>query len=461
MNPPIKPSKLWVRIEKLKFAILFFSATGMLYGNIVFGRLGTYPLSLPFIFTILFYLLSVPSWFKRGPKLKISFCFFALLLVLYQFIIHGWILEGVSDSEWIRSFSLLVLYAGLLIISWPLELAKQYLPTAARTIVWTLVIMGGLGIIQFLSANTIGLQIQLIPESLALRSLDLAQDSQRFGGIIRAVGFAYEPSFYGTGMVVSLVLYLVFLDWFSEVLDVTRFHRLALVCGFGGVIVSFSLAAWGVLGVVLILRQILRARPREIMRGVVVFLILSLIILPLWSSLSTRWTVGNDYSLIHRIWSSIELIVDPGEDLISSLLGTGIGLENNSYKVRQIFIQNLGIDVVQHFETEGISLDIVNGISYISVSSGWIGLLITVALIFSVFSFSLRVIRANIYIVALLFGYFFTNARYLWPEWWFLLLAITIMYNVRFASSLFDSEIGQNQSTLEENPYRALSVYSM
>lgn len=433
-------SRLYKNIVNIQVTIVFLTAIGMLYGNILFGRLSTYPLSLPFIFTIIFYVLSIPSWLQNNSKIRSPFFLLALLLLSYQFIVHGWIRGGAYNTEWLQSFALLAFYAGVFIIGGTLYISKDCLYGVGRVLVWSLLLMGGLGFTQFIAANSIGLIIQPLPEELSLRVVDLGRDSLRFGGIIRSTGLAYEPSFYGTGIVVALTLYYILVDWFPDILKTIRYKRPAILLGFAGAISSLSLAAWGILGTILIFRQVLKVGSKQILQSVAGFLSLFLTVLLLWPRLQTRWTFGNDYSLIHRVWSSVELIVAPGEDLVASLLGTGIGLDAQSAKVWSVIARNFSLDVIRYYQTENISLELVNGFSYIAVSSGWVGLAITIAIIFATFRFSLKAALSHMYVLALLVGYFFTNGRYLWPEWWFLLLGVMNLYQLRFSDDINHEE---------------------
>jgi len=426
-------------IEKLKFTLVIITSMGMLYNNIIFGKIGTYPFSLPLIFTVLFYLLCIPDWLAQDAKIRSPFFLPVIVLLIYQFIVHGWIMEGLYNIEWVRSFALLTLYGGIFLVSGPIKMSRSILPTLARIIVWISIIMGSVGIIQFALANMIGWQPQLLPEALLLRIVDLRSDSLRFGGIVRATGLAYEPSFYGTGMVMALSFQFIFLDWYPDVLKGVRFSRIAMVLALGGLIASLSLAAWGVMGVILILRQLNAINSKNFFRGIMGLAVLSVFIIPLWPKIENRWTTGNDYSMIHRIWSSIELIVAPGEDLLSSLIGTGVGLDSTSARVWEVFISNLNADFIEYLSTAEIAISIVNGFSYIAVSSGWIGLAVNIAFVLAAFRFSIAEMKRYPYILAAIVGYFFTNARYLWPEWWFLLLMIVNLYDGKFQNAVIYS----------------------
>lgn len=446
------------RLDIIKFGLVTTTSYGMLYNNVVFGTVGTYPLSLPLIFTIIFYLLSVPEWFSSTAKIRSPFFLLIIVLLNYQFIVHGWVNEGIYNIEWLRSFSLLILYSGILIISGPIYLTESALFAMARLIVWGGLVMGFAGIVQFALTNTVGVQPIILPEVISLRVVDLQHDSLRFGGITRATGYAYEPSFYGTGMVVIATLYLMLWDWFPDVISSIRMSRIAGIATFGGVIASLSLAAWGVFAVIFGLYQASRLQPKQVARGIVIGCLMLTLLAPLTPRIATRWTEGNDYSMIHRVWSSFELIVGPGETLTSSIIGTGIGLDLTSAKVWNIFLRNLDANYIRYINENDLTLNIVNGFSYIAVSTGWIGLVINTLLIFAVFRFSFKAVRKNLYVLALITGYFFTNARYLWPEWWFLLLLIMCLYDLKRRNLAESENLANNADGVDhQNLSRDLS----
>ena len=405
-------------------ALLVIMASGMLVNNIRLFDLSGYPVTPSVIIAAIFYVLCFADWVNRRIPLRDSVPFSALFLILYELIVHGAIMGNFSNSEWLRSAALLVFCVGLLVVSGKLVVLLDDITVLARTVSILSYLMGGLGIIQFLYQNITGIDSQYLPESLMVRNVSAVYDSPRSAGLLRATGVSYEFSYYGIGMVVVATLCLVLLDMGFISSKMRRMLTGALIVAVAGVAVSVSFAAWGLLAVVLLVRVLTTVRSSRNRLPIVVGLgVFALFLLAVYPYLNQRWQdvlAGYDRSTNYRLIASLKLILESDRDMMENLIGTGVGLEQLSPRIWRVYSEYFSV-----FGRERFS--VVNGIAYAVLTMGWVGLTINTWVVFNVFWKRNSGLVNALPLIILVLGYFFTNARYLWPEWWALLILSAVL----------------------------------
>jgi hypothetical protein len=416
-------------------------ATGTFWSNIRLGRLLGFPVTPSILLTALFYGIAALHWLKWPLRVSRGMFLPPLSLLVYEFLLHGVLDRGVYEREWLQSFALLVMCIGLLILSSRMRPCACQQMALIRAVGHLACGMGILGMGQFILNNVRGHPWFPLPAVLTMRDLDqvLLTDAHRFGGILRATGFASEPSRYGVTMVVLAALCLMLLGSISANRRTQRLLRRGLVFSILGTLISLSFAAWGVLGMVLLAYVVSKIKwnmPRRYVRLILAMLALLVIALvALWPFVAARWQrlqSGADRSAIVRL-APVELIVKPGHNLVTSLFGVGIGLERQSPRVQQVYG-----DLESQFD-QLASTNINNGLSVIAVTMGWVGLALQAWVILAPFLRGAKMPMSVLPILALLVGYFFATGHYLLPEWW-ALLSLACLLQTHRATDLAASD---------------------
>lgn len=444
--------RLVVRPRATQAVLLGLLASGTLFNNILFFNFMDYPVTFTVLLTLILYALGLLNWLGTRASAHVSPTFPALALpalslITYEFIVHGVLLGGIAVPQWIKSFSLLTMCAGLVVVSSRLRLSERQLLLLAKSNSLVAYLMGGLGLIQFALGLLAGREWHPLPATILLNLPYSIGFDNRFGNLIRATGISYEPSFYGVGMVVVAALCLAFLRLVPPNRRSRYFLVGALITALGGVAASASFSAWGLMAAILlgwmagsvklghVPGRIKLAGTRYGRRIVLVGLVLLVLaVVGMWPYLGGRFERllgGSDNSANARLALSIRLILLPGEDLFSSLLGTGIGLAGDSATAREALTQYVIYygDAAPPGDSDKISL--WNGFAYVAVTLGWIGLGLNMWLIATVFRKKSDLPIPTLLFLALVVVYPFSIGRYLDPDWWALLVLVSVLRRVR------------------------------
>jgi hypothetical protein len=420
----------------LHLVLLLLVAAGILWSSVLVFRFLDFPVTVTILFTVSLYILGIGNW-MRGRRVPNELLFPAAILILYELVVHGLCGGAISDPQWPRSFALLMMCAGLLIVSSKFRIHVGQLQRFSMAVSWVAYLMGGLGITQFVLANGLGYVWYPLPDALSLRAADINIDALRFSGLLRSMGISSEPSYYGLGMVVLFTLELTLIRLAPPDSRSRSFRGGALLMALGGVAVSASFAAWGALALVL-LGWLVSRRKSLHERTALLWIVIGIVctIAVTWPFLQPRiesvLTNPDDASMNYRLRTSVELIVAPTNDLVSSLLGTGVGIDHGNSRVLEIYMQYFGAATVSYWTdmSRSGSIVLVAGWAYVAVTLGWIGLALNGWILAVVFRGKGCQLVASLPLVMLLVAYFLAVGRYLSPEWWALLVLINALRRI-------------------------------
>lgn len=439
------------RLHATQAILIAIAASGMLWDNVLFFRVLDYPVTLVTIVTAILFVFGLANWVRKR-RTKSALLVPALVLLLYELVLHGILGGDIGNIEWIRSYSLLTMCVGLLIVLSNFRIRPQQLPAIAKAISYMAYCTGGLGIIQFILANTFGFAWRPLPDWLAVGQANVESDALRFAGLQRALGISSEFSYYGIGMTVlaAICLALLYLVPFAPKERLFRYG--ALITSLGGIIASVSFTAWGLLAIVLLgwvasKNVIVVVRRRKVFLSSFVvrrrrvllasFLVLFGFVAFLWPYVQDRWTsiiMSTDGSTNYRVKASIDLIVSPSDDPSLLLLGTGVGLDGQNPRVQETFLKYFSQDYLNWINSSSVLL--TNGYSYVAITMGWIGLALHVWLIAAVFYKRGNRLVPRLPFILLLIGYPFTNGLYLSPSWWACFVLITALLSLHVEEHL-------------------------
>jgi len=413
--------------------LLALIAAGFLWQNVLFFRFFGFAVTLPVFLTLLLFPVGLRDWFRKR-RVHANLFYPPLALLAYELVVQGVFRGKVHNPEWITSFSLLAMCAGILIVSSKIRIDANQLPALARGVSWCAYLMGGLGVAQFALGNVIGIEWQPLPDWLALREVDTRIDALRFAGLRRAWGISGEYSFYGIGMALLAVLCLMLIYFTPPSNRKTRFFQggasLMALMGLGA---SASFSGWALLAMTLLAwfvtgsRRILIRHRKILLLG---FVALVFFVVITWPFLRSRWQSvlsGKDTSANYRLRASMDLILSPGRDVFSSLIGTGIGLEQESSQVLMTYEKHFGSDLIVW---RGGAV-IVNGWAYIAVTMGWIGLALNGWILVAILRNKGNRLVPRFPLLVLLVGLFFASGHYLMPYWWAWLVLVVALRSVR------------------------------
>jgi hypothetical protein len=440
---------------------LLILSTGLTIDNLLLFDLIGYPVRPTLLVLFVFFFLVLISWLRKPsyPK-KVYLVVFPAVLFLYEFFVHGVLSFKLTEPQWIHSFTLFTLSLGLVIVSSPLRISQNQLPTLSKLTSWLSYLVGGVGIIQFIIANIQGTPWYLLPEWLRLRqdfaSGELAK--QRFGSLVRGVGLSSEPSYYGTGMVVIATLCLTFLYLVPQRGMARWFQFGALLVALIAIIITVSGATWGLAIIVLlgwliggirwdrlkikIKRIKLSKRQRVfIKRGLFsiffVCLIASFFIFPFLSKRIDSVQQGSDNSANLRVLLALNLIIQPGETILGSIFGVGIGLQHHSVRLYEEY-HNVAPGYAQEYLTKSEEVSLWNGYAYVAITMGWVGLGLVILLLMRLIASKNHTPIPFSHLYALIIFYPTTQGIFLSSEWWGLIGFVAILQHVHFTErSLF------------------------
>lgn len=430
--------------------LIAFVASGMLWGNVLFFRISGYPVTLVNLATAILYVYGLTNWFVKGRiRIRSTLLVPALILLLLELAVHGVLGGGIGNVEWVRSYLLLAMCAGLLIVMSDFRIRPHQLPGLAKAVSYMAYLMGGLGMIQFALSNTVRYVWQPLPSWLAVGQVSVENDALRFAGLQRALGISSEFSYYGIGMTVLAAICLALLYLVPPPPQARFFRYGAMLAALGGVVTSVSLAAWGLLGVVLlgwavsqnvivVVRQwkvyvasfVIR-RWEVLLTGCAVLIGLAIFLWPYLQGRLTNIITSADGSTNYRVKASIDLLISPSDDLSMLLFGTGVGMESQDPKVLETFLKYFSQEYLNWLNSSSSSVSLTNGYTYVAVTMGWIGLALHVWLIMSVFRKRGNRLVPRLPLVLLIVGYPFTNGIYLSPSWWACMVLVAALLSIR------------------------------
>jgi hypothetical protein len=416
--------------------LLVIVSVGVLFNNVTLFYIVGFPVSLTTFLAAILLILGMSDWLKGGPFFRLPrIALLAFLLVAYEGLVHGLVENGISEGEWVRSFCLLVFNAVFLSDLSRFRVGVHEMRILSRIVAFVALAMGGLGVLQFLLSNLQDYPVRFLPLGIVQRVTDLSSDATRFRSLLRADGISYEPSFYGLGMatLTALCLVLSYLCPVGIEPALARLLRAGAVTALLGVMVSVALTAWMVLAIFLFVLLILpafrsasgRLRVRVVLGLLCVVALAMLVLYPYLEPRIGRFVSGQDTSAWRRL-VQIELIALPGDSIQTNVLGVGVGSEAKSTRLHQ---------VVGSLELVPEEVTILNSLAYVSVTMGWIGLVLNGLLVFVAVSNSrCKAMTFRWQFIVLILGILFNYGRYLSPEWWALLALLHSLGGLSAAS---------------------------
>ncbi len=391
-RPPIL--LVWSGRNALRLSLLSIIAAGVTYDNIAMPSYLGY-VRIDRMLEGVVILLTLLRWMHR-PLVVRPLLLIPTLLVLYQVGLHGVVLGRLREWEFLTEVISYSFYMVFLIAGSAIWAQRQHLDWFNRAVGLMSYAMGAIGVLQFAIANARGKSWYLLPESMQVRFGWQEIDPTRFRGLVRGVGLATEPSYYGSGMVVLLALCLTSMMLVPRTGMARLFQWGAVLMALVGVLISVSVAAWGLAilvigawfamqvewrGVVPSLRSRLSRLQRRTVRVALIVVVLAGIaagvaLTPFLTSRIQRVQAGTDTSANSRVQLSLDLIRQPSDTLAGSFIGTGVGLIADA-------------DVVwDGYQRHGLlyrkDADLWNGYSYYAVTGGYIGLALILWLVWTV-----------------------------------------------------------------------------
>ncbi len=440
INQSIEPVQLRYReakrLRKAPQAVLLaLVATGLLWSNVLLFWFLGFPVTLTILYTAILFIFGTISWLRLRYRTS-RLLFPAMVLLLYEFVVHGVFFQGLSDPQWPRSFALLAMCAGLLTISGRFQISESQLPTLTKWVNWSAYLFGGLGVVQFILANIFGVIWIPLPDEFALGGSNAESDAFRFAGLFRSRGISSEYSYYGLGMVVLVVLCLTLLSLSPSDRRSRSFQYGAILMAVGGVIASVSFTAWAVF--VIFLLFYISTNPGIILRhkrllvGSLLLVITTIVLVaPFLQNRLINILSGVDNSSNYRLRTTIDLMIAPANDLRSILLGTGVGMDGNNPVVWETFEKYLSRDYLAWVTGDRTRLVIVSGWAYVIVTMGWIGLALNMWLIAAVFRGRRKRFSLTLPLFVFSIAYLFAVGGYLSPEWWAWLVLVAALKGVQ------------------------------
>jgi hypothetical protein len=422
------------RRQVLQAVLLALVAAGLLWEDVLVVRLLDFPVTPTILLTAGLFILGAGMW--TGPGYRVNRLFYpAFALFLYELIVHGVLGGGASNPQWIRSFALLTLCVGLVMVLSRLQVREQQLPAIAKWVSWCAYLMGGLGIAQFLASNAFGYLWTFLPDRLAVHGTP-ELDTDRFAGLFRAQGISSEPSYYGLGMVMLTALCLAFLSLAPPDRKSSLFRYGALLIAIGGVVVSASFSALGVLAVVLLVyaatHRVFVLKHKAVVLASVALIIAAVVFLRPFLEDRLLDVLGDqDMSTDYRLRAAVDLVFAPADDLPSALLGTGVGMDAGSPTIWRAFERYIPPEYLNYLLEDRSQLDLATGWAYVAVTMGWIGLALNGWLVVAAFQGQSRLSFPTLALLALSVAYLLAVGTYLLPEWWAWLALVAVLRSAR------------------------------
>lgn len=410
-------------------------SVGLLWSNVLIFRLSGFPVTVTTLLVLGLWGYGIFDWLRPGLE-RHRLLLPASTILLYEFVIHGVAYQAIGNAEWVRSFALLSMSAGLIVVSSRLVISEMQLNRLATIVSWTALLMGGLGLAQFLLANIFGFILIPLPASLAVGGATVETDALRFAGLYRSRGISSEFSYYGVGMVVLTTLCVTFYFLVPPIRKRKTFRRFALLLALSGVLTSVSFTAIGMLFAVLLsyiaIIPRMAARHRNVLfAGLLVIAATLMLIAPFLQGRFSRVLANQDNAALYRISAPLALFVTPADNFAASLVGTGVGLDSRSRAVENNFAQFFSPEQIAQLVDGRAGLVLVNGWAYLLITMGWLGILLNSWLIWTVFQGKKKPSFLGLPLLVLLLSYFFGVGSYLSPEWWAMVTLVAVLRGVR------------------------------
>jgi hypothetical protein len=416
-------------------------ASGLSWSNIEFFSLFGYPATPTLL--IIFILLTLGSilFLSNASSLRIrpSLVIVPSILLGYALLINGFLAGYIQDAEWIKSFALLCMSVGVLFASSMFQLRERDLPALVKLSCYFAYGMGGLGILQFLVSSVLGHTVPFVPEVLRIRDNNLGWETWH-----RSYAFGMEPSYYGTGMVVIATINLTMLYIVPVTSRQIVFRWGALLVALLGLVFSVSLAAWGLMflvllgwfisqirwhGLILRLRKITIRGQRYVLWFVALLAIpVLLAVIPYMTNRLSKVVEGEDTSSELRVLVAINLIWEPGTSLKTNFLGYGLGRQSENPRLSEEIFRTKG------YAGEG-ELVIWSAYAYTAMTMGWVGLAIFLWLIFDILRQPNNLPIPTLHLVVLVVVYLQTQGVLLSGEWWGLLALVSLLKSCQFGKN--------------------------
>ena len=399
--------------------LLLLSASGILFNNILIFRTHGFAVTLPHL------LLAMTTGATLLKKHRVDYRLALIFIIMILFEICHAIGSGfMSDSEWQKSFALFAVYGTCFIILTKFNLNRNTLIKCAPWIAKLGIIMGGVGILQFILFG-IGVQAS-IPEGWCVRSLTPIGKLIRHGGYRPAIGFATEPSYYAIGLITLLVC--LFFLYNSSLINNKRLYWGSVFILLVGVLCSFSLA--GIIILVILLAGLLFFTNRikkVVFITVIIFSILfgigqSIGIFDSIASRLQKTIQGLDNSAQIRVVAAIRLLFAESNSFETFMFGAGLGMEDRE---QSIYFSIYEDTTIRSFNQNSIKIH--NIITAIKFFQGWLGIIL--------YGIMLWIIllplagKYNTFLPILIFFvlFHFSSGLYLNPVFWSFLALVTLL----------------------------------
>jgi hypothetical protein len=409
----------------------------MLINDIVVLRLSNFTLTLDFfILPLAASLIVFTQNFYISKKLSFI-CFIAISLEFIHAVISGF----ANETEWLKSFSLLVISISCFVIVSSFKMDYSSLLIANRRLIKISIFICIIFLVQFVLIQ-LGLPFYLPKSSSAVFSYYSSGITYRYGGFIPAFGLSQEPSHQGLALTI-LLSYLCFS------LNINTIHpRDRKLCYFAiatilvSVFISYSLSS--IINTLLItstflicwLRFVSLSFAKIIKKIFFVFVTVLLLIFyvqsdyaqPIFDRFSLA-SQGKDNSTNVRLGNSTNFFWNSSPDLDRFFVGTGLGkqqLEQKTYT--SSFNLNSDAEVQAH-----------NVFTTVKILQGYIGVIIYTAILWV----CTRPLTSNflLYLPLYLavFSFHFSTGYYLNPTLWSLLALMFILRNINLKNYLHGS----------------------
>jgi hypothetical protein len=401
----------------------------MFINDIVVLRLGNVPLTLDFFILPLAASLTV---FTQNFHINKKLSFICFIVISLEFI-HAVISDFANETNWLRSFSLLVISISCFVIVSSFKIDHSSLLIANRRLIKISIFICIIFLVQFVLLQ-LGLPFYLPRSSSAVFSYYSSVMSYRYGGFIPAFGLSQEPSHQGLALTI-LLSYLYFsLNINTIYLRDRKLCYFAIATILVSVFITYSLSS--IINTLLITSTFLICSLRpvslsfaKIIKKIFIFFVTILLIIfyvqsdyaqPIFDRLSLV-SQGKDNSTNVRLGKSTNFFWNSSPDLDRFFVGTGLGrqqLEQETYE--SIYNLNSDAEVNAH-----------NVFTTVKILQGYIGVILYTAILWV----CTRPLTSNflVYLPLYLavFSFHYSSGYYLNPTLWSLLALMFILRNIK------------------------------
>lgn len=389
--------------------LLLLTALGAMFGNLRLSEVGGFVITPTHITLVLIAVLLAPRFRYVNARL------FSLWLLIVVIEIHqGLFAGGGNDPEWFKSFGQFLTYSACFLVITTLRIDQADVSNISSLFVNAGILLGTLSITQFL-LFALGVSAKL-PEAFVARPLDPMALTSRYGGFAPAFGLATEPAHHALGLV-TLLAFVLFLGNVVPGLGKQKSWLLSLLLLLMGIVVSFSLS--GILtAVALMLVLPLYSRHVRIRVGMLVAIGSVVLIVgggvfePIRSRLVSV-SHGSDNSAMIRVVAATRLFFAFPGNLKVFMFGTGMGREHEEIDLYQRIYADTSIR-----DRQMDTVKMHNIFTVVKVMQGWVGVVLYVALLWSITRPMTFRMRAYAPLFMLLLLYQFSLGQLLSPFYW-------------------------------------------